>query len=331
MNEKNRRAVIVRSCLLAALFAGAVSALVPHAALADEGGVSFWAPGTYGSMAAVPGTPGWSLGALYYHNSVSASATKEFPIGARITAGLDVKADLVMLSPTYTFSGPVLGGQPAVSLAALYGRAEVSANATLTGPRGGVLSGRVGDSLTAFGDLYPAASLRWNDGNHNYLAYAMLGVPVGRYQSGRLANMGTNHWSLDAGGGYTYLNQQTGREFSAVLGLTDNEENRDTHYRNGIDGHLEWGVSQFLSPQWQIGLAGYFYQQLTGDRGAGARLGDFKSQVSAIGPQVGYFFPVGGRPAYLGFKAYYEFDARNRPSGWNAWVTLSVPLGSGKK
>ena len=30
-------------------------------ALADEGGVSFWLPGTYGSLASVPAVPGWSF------------------------------------------------------------------------------------------------------------------------------------------------------------------------------------------------------------------------------------------------------------------------------
>jgi hypothetical protein len=27
---------------------------------------------------------------------------------------------------------------------------------------------------------------------------------------------------------------------------------------------------------------------------------------------------------YLNFKAYAEFDAADRPSGWNAWVTLVI-------
>jgi len=36
---------------------------------ADEGGVSFWLPGQFGSLAAVPQTPGWSLGAVYYHTT----------------------------------------------------------------------------------------------------------------------------------------------------------------------------------------------------------------------------------------------------------------------
>ena len=32
---------------------------------ADEGGVSFWLPGQFGSLAAVPTEPGWSLGTVY--------------------------------------------------------------------------------------------------------------------------------------------------------------------------------------------------------------------------------------------------------------------------
>ena len=37
----------------------------------------------------------------------------------------------------------------------------------------------------------------------------------------------------------------------------------------------------------------YFYQQITGDSGPGATLGDFKSRVAGIGPQIGYLFPAG--------------------------------------
>jgi hypothetical protein len=43
-------------------------------ALADEGGVSFWIPGLFGSLAAVPQQPGWSLANIYYQTSVSAGA-----------------------------------------------------------------------------------------------------------------------------------------------------------------------------------------------------------------------------------------------------------------
>jgi hypothetical protein len=49
-------------------------ALVSQASLADEGGVSFWIPGFYGSLAATPQQPGWSLVNMYYHTTVSAGA-----------------------------------------------------------------------------------------------------------------------------------------------------------------------------------------------------------------------------------------------------------------
>ena len=53
--------------------------------LADESGTSFWLPGTYGSLAAVPGTAGWAVASVYYHTSVSAgadvAAAREIQIG----------------------------------------------------------------------------------------------------------------------------------------------------------------------------------------------------------------------------------------------------------
>jgi hypothetical protein len=313
------------------LCAGMLLAAGSTMSLADEGGVSFWLPGQMGSFAAVQADPGWSLATVYYHSSTSAGAEKAFPRGGRINAGLDVTADLVFLIPSYAFAEPVLGAQAALSLAGAYGKVNVDVNATLTGPGGSALSGGQSDSLTSAADLYPMGSLKWNRGVHNYLAYTMLGVPVGSYEAGRLANLGTNHWSADVGGGYTYLNEKTGREFSAVLGFTYNFENSDTQYKNGIDGHLDWAASQFLSEQTHVGLVGYFYQQLSGDSGAGATLGDFKSRVYAVGPQAGYFFPVGAQKWYVNLKGYYEFDAQNRPEGWNVWLTLAIPLGAGKK
>ena len=63
------------------------------------------------------------------------------------------------------------------------------------------------------------------------------------------------------------------------------------------------------------------------DNGAGAVLGDFKSRIAGIGPQIGYFFPVGKRKSYVNVKGYHEFNARNRPEGWNAWVTARNSAG----
>jgi hypothetical protein len=46
---------------LAFVFAG-----LAQSARADEGGVSFWEPGQYGSFAAIAPSPGWSLPLVFY-------------------------------------------------------------------------------------------------------------------------------------------------------------------------------------------------------------------------------------------------------------------------
>src|SRR5215468_3749835 len=70
--------------VLAALFA-AVTALYSQDLLADEDGVSFWIPGFFGSLAAAPQQPGWSLTNIYYHTSVSAGP--DVALAREITTG----------------------------------------------------------------------------------------------------------------------------------------------------------------------------------------------------------------------------------------------------
>jgi len=322
--------------MAAALFAVSI-ALQSYSVVADEGGVSFWLPGQFGSLAAVPQQPGWSLAMIYYHAHADAGGDVAFArqvtrgrimanFAGNLDANLTADADLVLAAPSYVFSSPILGGQLAVSMAGIFGRNKASVDATVTGagPLGLTVSGGRSDSVTGFGDLYPQVSLRWNQGVNNFMTYVMGDVPVGAYDSARLANLGIGHGAIDAGGGYTYFNPQTGHELSVVTGLTYNFKNTDTDYQNGVDWHLDWGASQFLSKQLHIGLVGYVYNQLSGDSGGGNRVGAFKSRVIGIGPQLGYIFPIGDHQGYLNFKAYKEFDASHRADGWNAWVTFVI-------
>ncbi len=332
-----------RSKIIIAAVAFATIVSPPGMALADEGGVSFWLPGTFGSLAAVPQqAPGWSAASIYYHTSVSAGGNvalaREIEIGripanltATLNANLKANADLGLLNATYVFATPVLGGQASASLTGIYARNDTSLAGTLTGtlatPGGSIPFSRsdsISSSITGFGDLYPQFALRWNAGVHNYMTYITGDIPVGAYDSTRLANIGVGHGAIDAGGGYTYFNPQTGHEISAVLGLTYNFKNPDTQYQSGVDMHLDWGASQFVSKQVHVGLVGYFYKEIGCDSGSGDRVGCFQSQVAGVGPQIGFIFPVGDMQGYLNFRGYKEFAAENRPDGWNAWVTFSI-------
>jgi hypothetical protein len=132
------------------------------------------------------------------------------------------------------------------------------------------------------------------------------------------------HWAGDGGVGYTYLNETPGIEGSLVFGLTYNFINSYTQYQRGTDAHLDWAISPYLNDKFHIGIVGYFYNQISGDSGAGARLGNFESRVAGIGPQIGFFIPFFDQEAYLNLRAYSEFDARNRLEGWNTFVTFSI-------
>ncbi|QAU50320.1 phenol degradation protein meta [Bradyrhizobium guangzhouense] len=249
-----------------------------------------------------------------------------------MNANVNANVDLGLLNATYVFATPVLGGQASTSLIGIYGANTTSLNGLVTGtlalPGGASIpfsrADSISDSVTGFGDLIPQFALRWNAGVNNYMTYITGDIPVGAYQSTRLANIGLGHGTIDAGGGYTYFNPQTGHELSGVLGFTYNFKNTDTQYQSGVDMHFDWGASQFLTKQVQVGLVGYVYKQLGCDSGSGDRIGCFRSQVAAAGPQVGFIFPVGDMQGYLNLKAYKEFAAENRPEGWNAWVTFVI-------
>lgn len=291
---------------------------------ADEGGVPFWLSGQYASMAAVPMATGWSLVAMPYSYNGSADKSKTFQRGQSINAGLSARESFVLMQLGYVAEEKILGGQPYIGFGWGPGANTTTASVSVTHPN--VQFNRANTSNGAT-DIYPLASLTWNSGNNNYKTYITGDIPVGTYNSTSLSSIGIGHAAIDAGGGYTYLNTITGLEFSGVLGATYNWINPQTNYQNGIDSHLDWSVSQFISQNWQVGIAGYAYYQLTADSGSGDRVGAFKSRVAAIGPQIGYLFNIGKNPAYINLRAYKEYWAQNRVEGYATIATISIPLG----
>ena len=73
------------------------------------------------------------------------------------------------------FATPVLGGQLAASMLVPYGSSQsANINGTLSGTLSAgaitipfMRSDSFGDSVTGFGDLYPQATMKWNQGVHN--------------------------------------------------------------------------------------------------------------------------------------------------------------------
>ena len=295
-----------------------------QAVLADEGGVPFWMSGQYASMAAVPSQPGWSLVLMPYVYSGSADKSKNFQHGQSVNAGLNARESIFLFQLGYSADEKILGGQPYVGIGWGPGSNTTTAFASISSLN---TEFNKANSVTGSTDIYPLASLAWNKGNNNFMTYVTGDIPVGTYSASSLSSIGIGHTAMDAGGGYTYLNNTTGLEFSSVVGATYNWMNNQTNYKNGIDSHMDWSLSQFLSQNWQVGIAGYVYYQLTADSGSGNRVGAFKSQVAAIGPQIGYLFNIGKKQAYINLRAYKEFWAQNRVEGYAMISTISIPIG----
>ncbi|WFB37825.1 transporter [Kiritimatiellota bacterium B12222] len=304
-----------------------VSALIcfSSTATADEGGVAFWFSGQYASFAAVPATPGWSVPIMGYYYDGGAKGGKDLQRGNQLTAELDSTVPIIMIQPSYAPKTKVWGGQ--LNMGIGFGWGENSSDASVSAILDGMSEKRsASDSTTGFTDLYPIVSLAWANGTNNWMSYITGDIPVGDYDANNLANLGIGHAAIDVGGGYTYFDPTKGHELSAVLGVTYNFENDDTDYQNGVDIHLDWAVSQFLNPNWQVGLVGYVYGQLSSDSSPHAFNDNRSSNVASVGPEIGYSFSMGEQAAYINLRAYWEFEAKNRVEGTAVFTTISLPL-----
>jgi hypothetical protein len=96
-------------------------------------------------------------------------------------------------------------------------------------------------------------------------------------------------------------------------------------WNNGVHNFMIYTLADVpVRAHDRIGPVGYFYQQITDDKGAPAFLDGNRSRVIGVGPQIGFLFPVNGVQGYLNIDGYGEFDAEHRASGWSAWASFAI-------
>src|SRR5262249_33141879 len=118
------RQLWIAASVVAWSVAGVIVIATPTGSVADEGGVSFWLPGFFGSLAATPQVPGFSFANIVYYNQVSAGGdvafARQVPLGkitvnfnGNFNANLHATAEPFYLPiPRYTFSTPGFGVPP---------------------------------------------------------------------------------------------------------------------------------------------------------------------------------------------------------------------------
>ena len=323
-----------RRCLAREIFFKLLSSIVGVAflsfpagfAFAAESGSSFYLLGQRGQGAAVLPPEGLFFSAPNYFYSGDIGGSEDLPFGGSLAFGVD--ADLFLTLPTAIWVTPidVLGGDLALTGTFVLGNADLDASATLAIPGLGEGTASLSDERWAVGDPTFGAMVGWQADKLSYLLSANVNVPVGDYDAGRLSNISLNRWAWDLTGAATWLDPESGIELSGAAGITFNGENDDTEYETGTEFHLEVAAAYHFSPTFSAGVNGYHYQQLTGDSGTGATLGDFKGRVTALGPMMSATLMLGPVPVAASLRYFHEFNVENRLEGDAGWLTISIPL-----
>lgn len=296
-----------------------LAGLAPTLTSAAENGTGIYLLGIKGPGAGTLPPPGVYFQNDLYFYAGSNSADAEAKSGGFAVTNAEAEAVVNLTTILWSTSQQVLGGNLAFSATLLTAYQDVSTDLdTTTTPI-------QGDAL-AIGDPIFGARVGWRSGNLHSTAGTLINAPVGNYDADQFANVAFNRWAVDLFAGVSYIDPTTGWDFSGIAGVTFNGENKDTDYKTGDEFHFEWAVTKTVFKRYTAGLAGYHYQQISGDSGDGAIFGDYKGRVSALGLTAGYTFQIGQTPVSLSARYFNEFGAKNSLEGESVLVTLAFPF-----
>ena len=233
------------------------------AAMAAEGGAGFYLLGTRTIDAGIVAPPGTYVQTSLY--AFSGSTSKTVPVGGELDLGLDAKAAIGFVTGLWAPATEIAGGRPYVLVLVPYGWKQADITATLAVPNGPDLTGERTQDGTAFGDPAVGGGIGWGSGPWFASANLLVNIPAGPYDEGSATNISFHRWAADLTGAFTYLWPQAWQGNLAV-GMTWNGENPATDYTTGDELHLEAALAKGFGG-WTLGLAGYHYQQVTGDSG----------------------------------------------------------------
>lgn len=298
---------------------------------AEEGGSGHYLPGAMASFIdAFPGQPGAlaTMGYFTYYGG-GASGDRTLPWNGLLTAGIDATVFSGTIAAIYQVPGEVLGGGFAFGGTLPYVWMEVEGSAQAILPGGGLgppISSR--DYANGVGDiaLIPFM-LGWTNLVKDLKLDTRLTIytPTGEYQQGELANVGKNYWTFEPGIMANWVSSKIGTEITLYTGVDFNTENPATDYTSGTSLHFDLTVAQHLPAfggMIGVGANGFYYQQITGDSGSGAVLGDFEGYTMGVGPVISYIRQVGETELLAELKWLPELNVDNRMQGDIVWFKV---------
>ena len=274
---------------------------------------------------ALPGKPGFVGANLFTYYNGSANASRTFDFGGQVVANVEATAYADSIVGLYETPLQLLGGHYAAGIVIPFVSMEVKGTIT-TGPRAGV----VRDTDSGLGDLMLLPfMLGWtNDLDLKYDIRLGIYAPSGNYEVGKLANTGRNYWTFEPAVSVSWLSTRIGTEATIFAGLDFNTKNEDTDYQSGASFHLEGTLAQHL-PLGKAGVIGvganaFLYQQISGDSGSGATLGDFEGRTAGVGPVISFITKIGHVDVAAEVKWLPELDVEKRLKGDTVWFKVGV-------
>ena len=300
------------------------ASLAPVALHAEEGGSGHYLPGATASFIdTLPGKEAFAyVNAFTYYNG-SVGGLRQLDLGGQIAANVEgtVYADTSFF--LYETPWKIFSGQYAAALAVPYLWMEVKGDVQV-----GPITGNRRDTANGLGDLQVVPlMLGWTNGDVKFGGVFGIYAPTGDYEQGHLANVGKNYWTFEPGLNMSWLSSKIGTEVSLFAGFDISTRNDATDYQSGDVFHLDATVAQHL-PLFGgfagVGANAFYYQQVTGDSGSGAKLGGFEGRTIGVGPVLSYVHKVGKTDLVAEVKWLPELEVTKRLKGDTIWFKLAL-------
>ncbi|MBN2331482.1 MAG: transporter [Deltaproteobacteria bacterium] len=171
---------------------------------------------------------------------------------------------------------------------------------------------------------------------HVAVSLADIYIPTGQ-DDGNLAGVGRNYWTFEPVVAATWLYNQWELSAKFMVDISSRQDDCPTAYgfevdrKPGQEFHCDYSLSYGFSPQWRLGVSGYYYRQLTDDdydpdsgvpSEVQALLADDEenhSEVFAVGPGIWYNY----QNMFFSLRSQWEMGARNKSEGSSHWFKFT--------